>query len=135
MDFSVLINPKTAALASAIIALIALGKKLWAAWFATPVGQRLLPFLPIALGALASIAPGLGLPAVDGATWYLRLEHGLVAGLVAAAGYKLGWTSVAGKGINDLVPAVSVPSGPPAAIPVVPPSPPVQPPPSSPPAA
>ncbi len=64
--------------------------------FASGLGQRLLPVVPLVLGVVLALA-GV---ASDGATLQEKLVSGLVSGMAAAISFKLGHTTVMGTGVT-----------------------------------
>lgn len=62
--------------------------------FKTPIGQRILPVLPILLGL------PLAMLLSDIARWQDRLVMGFLVGFVASTMFKVGRTSILGMGLD-----------------------------------
>jgi hypothetical protein len=76
-------------------------------WAATKVGQRLMPLIPIALGVVGAVA-GLS----SATTWGDKIALGVIAGFAAGQGFKVGKTTLLGKGI-ETASAAKTPAAPP----------------------
>lgn len=98
MDISSLLTGKNAAFAAGLIAVVSGLRVVFPYVFETKWGLRLLPLLPMALGVAGAFV--LGPNIVDANTTQMKAMVGLLAGLVAAQTYKIGKTTVVGKGIS-----------------------------------
>jgi hypothetical protein len=99
LDVSNLITGKNLLLGGAAFALTTGARETFKGFFASVLGQRLLPLVPLVLcvaGALMGIC--------DGATeWQSRLALGLIVGFAAGHLFKIGKTSIMGAGIEEPV--------------------------------
>jgi len=97
MESVELLSGANVALVSLVLMLTAALKLIFSEAFATTLGQRLLPVVPIVLGVIGAFA-GIS---ETGSTWQEKLVSGLMSGISAAAAYKLGKTTVMGQGITE----------------------------------
>jgi hypothetical protein len=97
LDVSSLVTGKNLLLAGSVFALTTGAREMFKAFFASTLGQRFLPVLPLVLGVIGAL---LGI--CDGASeWQSRLAVGLIAGFAAGHLFKVGKTSLMGAGIDE----------------------------------
>lgn len=94
IDVQSLISGPNLGLAACAAVVTGLFRSIVPAWWTTSVGQRLLPTLPILIGVVGALL-GLG----DASVFGNRLVLGILAGAVAAHGYKVGRTTMLGRGL------------------------------------
>ena len=82
-------------LVGAIFAVLQVLKMVVPKWAETKLGQRLIPIIPEFLGVGGALA-GIS----SGTTWQEKVAIGLMAGFAASKGFKVGKTTVLGKGIE-----------------------------------
>lgn len=75
--------------------LTAIWRRLCPRFWASTAGRRSLPLVPIAIAVAGSLA-GLGVAG----SWFSRLASGVLAGAIAAHGFKIGRTTLLGVGIE-----------------------------------
>lgn len=109
-EVSELVSGRNATLAGAAFVAVALLKNLAPGFVGTRVGKRLLPVLPVLLCIVGAFL-GFADPAMT-ATWQDKMMVGLLSGATSAWLFKMGKTTVLGRGL-DLSP--SSPSVPPPA--------------------
>jgi len=102
MDPTVLVSPKNFALAAAILVVISFARNTAPTFFARRPVQRFLPLLPIILSC-AAFGLGFG-DAGDTPTWQDRLVAAVLTGAAASATYKVGRTTVLGRGMDAEMP-------------------------------
>lgn len=91
LDFSGLLSGWNLLLGVAVLIVTAALKKSFSKFWDTNVGNRLMPWVPIVLGAVGAL---LGMCDPDVKLWQERLIVGLVTATVAMATFKIGQTSV-----------------------------------------
>lgn len=95
MDLSYVLTGKNLLLLSAVFAMTQVLKSS-IPWFTYSVmGQRLIPILPIVLGVIGSL---VGLCSEN--SWPDRVAIGIIAGFSAGQMFKVGKTTLLGKGVN-----------------------------------
>ena len=93
VDISPLLSGQHATLVGVVFGATTVVKQVAADFFRTRLGQRLLPLVPLVLGVLGAFS-GLA----DAATNLDRTVIGLVSGLIASHSFKVGRTTVMGRG-------------------------------------
>lgn len=96
--FEKLATTENLMLVGAIFAVLQVVKMVVPKWASTKLGQRLTPIIPEVLGVGGALM-GLG----SGNTWQEKIAMGLMAGFAASKGFKVGKTTVLGKGISEIV--------------------------------
>ena len=99
-------------LSLAIFALVVTLKRAWPEFVASRAGQRALPVIPMLLGVILALA-GFRDAAVT--RWQDVIVVGLLSGAFAASIFKIGRTSVLGKGLEAA--GLELPEDPPKAAP------------------
>lgn len=99
MDPTTLITGANLACYGAILALLQTAK-MFIPHFDNKWVQRFLPLFPLILGIAAAL---LGM--ATGKTWQERLTIGIIIGVAAGQTFKVGKTTVLGKGIEAATPA------------------------------
>ena len=91
-----ILSGASATLVTIIIAMLSILKSVFAEFFASNLGQRLLPVIPIVLGMFGGL---LGLTAAVGLK--AQLVAGFLTGISASFLFKVGKTTVLGQGIVE----------------------------------
>jgi len=94
MDLASLLTGRNLAFSGFIFVVVALLKQYFAAFFASPSGQRVLPVLPIVI-ALAGAFLGFS----DAIVWQDKVVLGFLIGFTTMGSFKIGRTSVLGRGL------------------------------------
>lgn len=98
LDLASLVTGRNLVLAGAAFVITSTLRTTFKAFFATRLGTRMLPLLPIMLALIGAFL-GVG----EGAeTWQDKLVLGLIAGFAAGHLFKMGKTSVMGIGLPEL---------------------------------
>lgn len=100
-----MVSGENAVLAGVVFAVMTAGKGAAGKFFETPTGQRILPVLPLVLGVAFSLS-GFCDPSVT--RWQARVVVGLLSGALAGQMFKVGRTSIMGKGVSEPEPNVRV---------------------------
>lgn len=114
-----MISGKNLMLSGAVFAVVASVKTVAPSIQSSKVGQRLLPILPVILGALAALAGFCDVALAP--RWQDRVVVGILSGAFSGHFFKMGKTSLLGMDLDD----VAAPAAP--AVPAAPPPPPASP--------
>jgi len=96
MENPEILSGASATLVTIIIAILSIAKSVFSEFFASNLGQRVLPIIPIILGMFGGL---LGLTAA--ATLKAQLISGFLTGISASFLFKVGKTTVLGQGIVE----------------------------------
>lgn len=91
-----LLTGKNGTLLAGCFAVCQLIKMVAPKWASSRIGARFMPVIPVAFGVVAALA---GLCSV--ATWPEKVVVGLLAGTTAGQAFKMGKTTLMGKGIPE----------------------------------
>lgn len=94
-----LLTSQNILLVAAIYAIVQALKMALPKWSAGKVGQRVIPLLPLALGVAGAL---LGMGGLGEATIADQVTIGIIAGSVAAQGFKVGRTTLLGRGVDPV---------------------------------
>ncbi|AKU92960.1 hypothetical protein [Vulgatibacter incomptus] len=94
-DLSLLLGGQLLTLGAGATILTAIWRELCPRLWGSALGRRLLPLAPIAFAVAGSFA-GLG----SAGGWTSRLASGVLAGAIAAHGFKIGRTTLLGFGLD-----------------------------------
>ena len=108
--FDLLLTKANLSLAGGVFVLLQTLKMVFPTFFQGKLGQRLVPVIPLLFGVAGSMA-GM----CSGTRWQEKVMIGLIAGFAAGHSFKVGKTTLLGKGIDvdDPAPAPDAPAEPP----------------------
>lgn len=110
MDISTILTGTNLLLAIGVFVLITVIRAVFPAFFASRLGQRILPVLPLVFGAGGAL---IGMCS-NAKTWQEKLLIGLIAGFASSHLFKIGKTTVIGWGLPDKEPPADTKVDPPA---------------------
>jgi hypothetical protein len=106
MNLDAMLTGQNGVLAGAIIGIV-MALKRSVPWLTeSKAGQRLLPIVPLILGAIGG---GFGSVIVDPVTMANKIIAGIMVGGAASLGFKMLKTTVFGHGLDDVDPEVETP--------------------------
>jgi len=110
VDFDSLMSWVNLSLAGAIFVVTATLKQILGKFFTSPVGQRLLPLIPLVLGVGLSLA---GFHDGRMSRWQDLVIVGVLSGAFSGQIFKIGRTSLLGRGLDPTAPESSASVTPP----------------------